>query len=101
MNRNYTFIAVFLFMGIGIGMSTMSLLSSPIVEEKTVIVNANPALESKLQSEIESNQVMSHMVTDVINACNEKLLDKYNSTEEKLKKRNQILSDALTKFRNT
>jgi len=41
------------------------------------------------------------MVTDVLNVCNEKLLDKYESTNEKLKKENEILQKALSKYRET
>lgn len=87
--------------GMGIGAGAFAFQSSPIIEEKIVIVDLSPELESRLHSEIESNQSLSQMVSDVINACNEKMLDKYNSTEEKLKKRNQILSEALSEFRNT
>ena len=61
----------------------------------------NENLESRLQSEIQSNQEMSQMIGDVINVCNEKLEDAYNTTNEKLKKENQVLQKALSKYRNT
>lgn len=98
MNRNYVFIAV-LFVSIGVMVGALS--SPSIVVEKTITLDNNPAMESRLQSEIESNQAMTLMVSDVINACNEKLLDKYNNTEKKLKRQNDILQQALSKIRDT
>ena len=72
---------------------------SPVTEEKVITLDNNPDLELRLQAEIDANQEMAQMVTDVLKACNEKLLDKYNSTNEKLEKENEILQKALSKFR--
>lgn len=72
------------------------------VDELTITQeNDNSELELRLQSEIDSNQKMSQLVNDVIMACNEKLFDKHNSSEEKLKKENEILQKALTALRET
>lgn len=88
--------------GIGIGMGIIVFGFNPIdAKENIIIVDNNPELELRLQSEIESNQKMSKMITEIINACNEKLLDKYNNANEKLEKQNEILQKALSKFRQT
>lgn len=70
------------------------------VDKEITPIDINTELELRLQSEIESNQEMTQMVDDVINACNEKLLDKYNNTNEKLKKENEILQKTLSKYRD-
>lgn len=85
---------------IGVTITTPYNISS-VTEEKIITVDNNPDLELRLQSEIDSNQELAQMVTDILNACNEKLLDKYKSTNEKLEKENQILQKALSKFRQT
>ena len=54
-----------------------------------------------MNQEIESNQKMSVIITDIVEACNDKLLDKYNKTNEKLERENEILQKALSKFRET
>lgn len=89
-----------LSIGIGVGFGA-SVLNSPTITEKIVRVTNTADLELRLQSEIDSNQELSQMVQDVINACNDKLEDQYNSTNEKLKKENEILQKALSKLRGT
>lgn len=100
MNSNYRLIVI-VIIGIGIGGFGTFVLNSPDIIEKIIIVDNNPELELRLQSEIESNQKMAETIEDIINACNDKLEDKYNNTNEKLKKENEILQKALSKLRGT
>lgn len=101
MNKNYV-ICTLLIISVSIGILAGAVLfSTNTVTEKVITLDNNPDLELRLQAEIDANQEMAQMVTDVLNACNEKLLDKYESTNEKLKKENEILQKALSKFRAT
>jgi len=98
MNKNYTICLLLLSASIGIVIGAIA-FSTNTITERVIEIDNNPDLELRLQTEIDSNQKMAQMVTDVLNACNEKLLDKYESTNEKLKKENEILQKALSKYR--
>ena len=101
MNKNYVICTLFILSAcIGI-LAGAVLFSTNTVTERITEIDNNPDLELRLQAEIEANQELSQMIEDVITACNEKLLDKYESTNEKLKKENEVLQKALSKFRAT
>lgn len=68
-------------------------------EKEIIRIDANTELELRLQAEIDSNQKLAEIIQNIINACNEKLLDKFNNTNEKLEKENEILQKALSKIR--
>lgn len=101
MNKNYVICTLFILSAcIGI-LTGAALFSTNTITERVIEIDNNPDLELRLQAEIDSNQELAEMVTDVLNACNEKLLDKYESTNEKLKKENEILQKALSEYRAT
>jgi len=102
--KNLILIVVFVAIITAMGFQTyQDSIKIVFLEESLATKNivTDPDLEIRLQTEIDANQKMAQIVTDVISACNEKLFDKYNNTNERLANENRILQDALSKIRES